>query len=66
MKKETFKKIDKNTFKRIMDVEKEDVFKKSHLEQEKRDLEEQIATPQKRLNEVNHILDEINQLKQGK
>ena len=65
MKKIIYKKIDKNTYQRIMDVEQEDIFTLTNLKQEKRDLEETISTPQKRLNEITDILKEIEQIKQG-
>ena len=57
-------KIDNNTFKRIMSVEQEDVFNLNNLKQEKKDLEETISTPQKRLDEVNEIISEINKIKE--
>ena len=60
--KETFTKINNNTFKRLKEVEQEDIFELSNLEQKKRDLEEQIANPQKRLDEINYILKEIKKV----
>ena len=64
MKKTTYKKIDKNTYQRIMDVEQEDIFTLTNLNQEKKDLEETISTPQKRLDEVNEIINEIKKIKE--
>ena len=61
--KETYTKLNNDTFKRVMGVEREDVFKLPHLQQEKKDLEEKIAPFQARLNEVKHIILEINKVK---
>ena len=60
-----YTKISKDIYKRNMSVDQEDVFNLNNLKQEKKDLEEQIATPQKRLDEINEILKEIEQIKQG-
>ena len=60
---ELFSKINDETYKRIMDVEKEDVFKLTHLEQKKRDLEEKIKPHQRELDEINHIISEIIKIK---
>lgn len=63
MKNEVFTKLNKETFKRTMEVEREDVFTLSQLQQEKKDLEEQINPLQKRLDEINHILEKIKAVK---
>ena len=63
MAKETYTKLNHDTFKRVMTVDKEDVFKLHSLKQEKKDLEEEIKPRQAQLDEVNHILEEIKKLK---
>jgi len=62
MKKEKFEKINEDIYKRTMEIEQEDILKVSHLEQEKRDLEEKIKPWKKRHDEVEHILSEIKKL----
>ena len=61
--KETYTKLNEDTYKRIIEAEREDVFKLSHLKQEKKDLEEKIAPSQKRLEEIEHILSEAKKAK---
>ena len=63
MPKETYKKIDKNTFSRIKESEQVDILRLSELNQEKKELQEQINPLQARLKEVNRIILEIKKLK---
>ncbi len=62
MNKEIFTKIKDNTFKRIIEVEKEDIFTLSELKTKKKDLEEKIIPLQKRLDRTNHIIEEIKKV----
>lgn len=62
MSKETFTKIDSNTFKWDRDSIQGDILHKSYLMQEKKDLLEQINPLQERLDEVNRLLDEIKKI----
>lgn len=57
-----FTKISEDTFRRVMDIEKEDVFNKSLLENKRDDLTNKITLLQKELDEVNDILKEIKKV----
>ena len=62
-KKETFTKIDSNTFKWDKQSDQSDILRLSELKQEKKELQEQVNPLQERLDEVNRLIKELEKLK---